>query len=310
MFYKFLEELRQKGIEVTFSEGKIRYSGPKDNITPDLISRLKEFKGDLIKYYWPNGCNDMVSIYPGGTKTPIILVYCNSIMYFLSDYFGPDQPIYGFYDKGWLNGRKNVHKSVGAIADDYIAQLKKVLPGGPYLLGGHSIGGNIAYEMAVKLQNGGNDVPLLFLLDSRTPFSTRSFDLHHDKYCVYGHMIRPFLKKMWQFIKMPFFNFLFLLVNSFPDCLRRTYIVTNYLLLIYKWRPEKFKGDLLLFKAEMNERYNKEDYGWQEFVNKVTSVNLVCDHLTIVRGNNHIDIMGEEISKRLINKEELKLISL
>ena len=45
----FLLELKQKNIELSFHEGKIKYSGPEENITPELIEKLKSQKGKLIK---------------------------------------------------------------------------------------------------------------------------------------------------------------------------------------------------------------------------------------------------------------------
>jgi hypothetical protein len=37
MFSDFLEELKEKNIEISFSHGKLNYSGPENNITPDLL---------------------------------------------------------------------------------------------------------------------------------------------------------------------------------------------------------------------------------------------------------------------------------
>lgn len=305
MFCKFLEELKQKEIKVSFSEGKIKYSGPEENITPELISKLKVFKGDLIRHYWPDECNDMISINPGGSKTPIILIYCNSIIYTLSNYFGSDQPVYGFFDKGWLTGEKNMYCSVESLARDYINQLKKVLPYGPYQIGGHSLGGNLAYEMAVQLQKSGHDVPLLFLLDSKTPDANKPFDWRNDTFHIYKILLRPFIKKLWQYVKMPVFKCYFLVIKSLPKQFRRTYIVTNYLLLFYKSRPEKFNGDLLLFRAEKENSSQKYDFGWEGLVNKITYVNLECTHETIVKGNEIIEMIGKDIDDYLINNKEL-----
>ena len=68
MFNKFLEELDQKSIKISFSEGKIKYEGPEENITPELIEKLKKYKGNLIKYYWPPECANMMPINPSAPK--------------------------------------------------------------------------------------------------------------------------------------------------------------------------------------------------------------------------------------------------
>ena len=52
------------------------------------------------------------------------------------------------------------------IAKRYIEILKRHQPEGPYILGGWCYGGMIAHEMACQLQNAGEDVKYLFMLDS------------------------------------------------------------------------------------------------------------------------------------------------
>jgi acyl carrier protein len=51
------------------------------------------------------------------------------------------------------------------IAAEYLTEVYKIQPSGPYLLGGFSIGAVIAFEMAQQLLAQGQDVAFLFLLD-------------------------------------------------------------------------------------------------------------------------------------------------
>jgi acyl carrier protein len=55
--------------------------------------------------------------------------------------------------------------SIEKIASEYLTEVYKIQPSGPYLLGGFSIGAVIAFEMAQQLLAQGQDVALLFLLD-------------------------------------------------------------------------------------------------------------------------------------------------
>ncbi len=48
----------------------------------------------------------------------------------------------------------------------YLGEMKSVQPAGPYSLGGWSLGGLIAWEMARQLEERGEEVALLALLDS------------------------------------------------------------------------------------------------------------------------------------------------
>ena len=52
---------------------------------------------------------------------------------------------------------------------DYVDEIRTVQPHGPYLLGGECIGGVLAYEMARRLEEIGEKVELLVLLDTELP---------------------------------------------------------------------------------------------------------------------------------------------
>jgi thioesterase domain-containing protein/acyl carrier protein len=56
--------------------------------------------------------------------------------------------------------------SVEAMAAELEAQIRAVSPEGPYILGGHSFGGLLAYEIARRLRNQGARVDLVVLIDS------------------------------------------------------------------------------------------------------------------------------------------------
>jgi thioesterase domain-containing protein len=55
------------------------------------------------------------------------------------------------------------------MAADYIEELRRIQPHGPYLIGGFSGGGIAAYEMARQLIAGGEEVAGVFLLDTPLP---------------------------------------------------------------------------------------------------------------------------------------------
>src|SRR6202035_2313897 len=57
----------------------------------------------------------------------------------------------------------------------YIQAIQTVQPTGPYLLGGWSMGGVVAYEMAQQLRAQGQGVALLALLDGRIPMPDDAF---------------------------------------------------------------------------------------------------------------------------------------
>nr|MBP9181618.1 KR domain-containing protein [Fuscovulum sp.] len=108
----------------------------------------------------------------GGAKTPFFLVagmFGNVLnLRHLAQLLGGDRPFYGLQARG-LYGDDAPHDDFVQAATDYIAEMRQVQPQGPYLLGGFSGGGLIAWEIARQLQAAGQDVPLVILLDTPIP---------------------------------------------------------------------------------------------------------------------------------------------
>lgn len=78
---------------------------------------------------------------------------------------GPDYPIYGLQARG-IAKQEALPKTLEEMAADYVEHIRKVQPSGPYHLLGWSLGGSVAHEVAVQLQNQGEQVPLLVMLDA------------------------------------------------------------------------------------------------------------------------------------------------
>jgi amino acid adenylation domain-containing protein len=74
------------------------------------------------------------------------------------------QAFYGIQAAG-LYGERDPLTTIEDMAAIYLQTLKTVQPAGPYLLGGWSMGGVIAFEMAQQLVKHGEEVALLALLD-------------------------------------------------------------------------------------------------------------------------------------------------
>ena len=76
----------------------------------------------------------------------------------------PGQPIYAINDPRF--GQVNGYSSLREMASMYIKLIKEVQPEGPYDLGGWSLGGNVAVEMAVQLTAQGERVNQVLLIDT------------------------------------------------------------------------------------------------------------------------------------------------
>nr|AQM37584.1 nonribosomal peptide synthetase [Myxococcus virescens] len=98
---------------------------------------------------------------PGGGSTPFYLL---SLARHLDGV-----AVFGLQPQG-LDGEAPPHETVEDIATWYADAMAAVQPQGPYNLGGHSLGGHIAYELAQELQSRGRDVSLVAMLDTVAPF--------------------------------------------------------------------------------------------------------------------------------------------
>ena len=118
--------------------------------------------------------SSLVPIQPRGNKRPLFLIHPAGGHVFpfvpLAHYLGPDQPCYGLQARGLEEGQ-DPHTRIEDMAACYIEAIRYVQPDGPYLLGGWSMGGEIAFEMAQQLHAQKQSVALLALLDSRIPSS-------------------------------------------------------------------------------------------------------------------------------------------
>jgi amino acid adenylation domain-containing protein len=83
----------------------------------------------------------------------------------LARVLGPDQPLYGLRSRG-LEGDEEPFSRVEEMAEHDLALVRGVQPAGPYRIGGASMGGMVAFEMAHRLHAAGEEVELLTLLDT------------------------------------------------------------------------------------------------------------------------------------------------
>jgi amino acid adenylation domain-containing protein len=76
-------------------------------------------------------------------------------------------PVYAIQARG-LDGKQVPNASIAAMADDYLAEIRKMFPEGPYHLAGYSSGGLTAFEIARRLEAAGEPPASLTLIDTQT----------------------------------------------------------------------------------------------------------------------------------------------
>ena len=111
----------------------------------------------------------LIPVQLNGSKPAFFCAHGTDSYLQLASYLGSDQPFYGLAQH--LEGRAVRYIRIEDIATHYLSAVRAVQPKGPYYIGGHSIGGLIAFEMAQQLLQQGQEIGLLVLLDTRPPWN-------------------------------------------------------------------------------------------------------------------------------------------
>ena len=118
------------------------------------------------------GKSPLVPIQPAGALPPFVCVHpAGGIVYCFGDLarqLGTARPFWALQAAG-LDGEAAPVDDLERMARDYVAALRGAQPEGPYHLGGWSLGGLVAFEMARQLVEAGQVVATLAILDAEAP---------------------------------------------------------------------------------------------------------------------------------------------
>ena len=211
-------------------------------------------------------------------------------------------PVYGLQAKG-LDGRQEPNRTIGDMADYYLAAIRSVQPAGPYRLAGYSTGGLIAFEMAKRLRAQGDDIALLALLDTQTHARQWPLDVWAAKlWQRAAHHTRALGKVSWR--RMP--HYCLALAGSLhrrltwrlgregaapntgpgiPAALQAVYAATLGAAATY--RPSFYDGPITLLKSELGNPMMADPARiWKKYV-RVLQMHIVPgDHYSMIRGEH------------------------
>ncbi|QSQ19869.1 amino acid adenylation domain-containing protein [Pyxidicoccus parkwayensis] len=209
---------------------------------------------------------------------------------------GPERPFYGLQARG-LEGDAPPCESIPEMAALYLSALRAVQPHGPYLLGGWSMGASIAWEMACQLQQQGERVDVLALIDG----FVRPFDggetppdrqealrfgalFYKDLLRAAGHALPLTDEALSRMAPEDMLRTLedasqSLAMGAQPlQALRRVFELN--LLAAWKYVPPPYAGPVLSLQAKDTTRV----HGWAEVATGALTVHAVDgDHYSILR---------------------------
>ncbi len=248
----------------------------------------------------------LVGIQTSGTKRPFFCVHPVGGEVFcyvdLARQLGKEQPFYGLEMIPLAEGQKYV--PLAQMAAHYIQAMRSLQPQGPYLLGGWSLGGVIAFEMACQLQEQGQKVALLALLDSYGP-SYHQSDRIQDDAAIVSRLVQD-LEGLFN-IELPITyeeealqlnqqQQLLLLLDyarkanilppdsGLPQVQRLFDAFRSNIAAVQHYQARQYQGQLTLFNASETEATDDPAHGWHQFVSQAPKIYTVPgNHYEIVR---------------------------
>jgi thioesterase domain-containing protein/acyl carrier protein len=258
---------------------------------------------------WQTAWSSLVPIQAGGSRTPFFCMHSvggNVLEYHeLASLLGADQPFYGLQAKG-LDGKSEPHTSIKEMAAHYLKEMREIQPAGPYVLGGRSSGGTIAFEMACQLEAAGEKVALLALFDTfpsgyfkllQSSFSKRfarrakrwqSHLTNLGSLNVSGkaRYVATKLRFAPQKAKHKIYRRAYKIYKKFgkplPVVLQN--IEEINFAAVKDYQPQIYSGDLTLFLAtDLTADYDSKD-GWRELVKgRIDTHEIPGNHLNIIK---------------------------
>ena len=283
---------------------------------------VKQLARVLRKEGWPAPWSSLVMIQGGSNRTPFFCVHAaggNVLEYHdLARLLGPDQPVYGLQAKG-LDGREEPHTNIKEMALHYLKEMREVQSEGPYLLGGRSSGGTIAFEMACLLAAEGEQVALLALLDT---YPAGYFKLLPGSGSLrqrthrYGRKLRSHAANLRQLGTAEKLTYVFGKLKYAPEKVkhklyRRAYKMYQKIgrplppalknieeinfAAVKDYVPQTFAGDVTLFLAtDLTADYDLHD-GWRELVEgRIEKHEITGNHINIIK-EPHVRVLAEKL---------------
>ncbi|MCG8634487.1 MAG: alpha/beta fold hydrolase [Desulfobacterales bacterium] len=244
-----------------------------------------------------------------GSKRPLFLVHpIEGQVFFYRDLalgLNTDRRVYAFQARGLGRGEEPF-TTIPDMAAHYVDSLLEKQPKGPFLLGGTSFGGIVAFEMSQILTAAGESVELLFLIDSPMPQKT-PFKLDDDSDIVV-FIARNILKIDKDRISRDQLRQLDLngQINRLLEeakhngSLPEDYEASGLMRLIRvfkanekamnRYSPSTYPGRLIYFRAKESWNVNgsyRPEFFWTDYAGEGIEINTVPgNHITMNYGEN------------------------
>ncbi len=209
----------------------------------------------------------------------------------------PQMPVYGLQSRGLCDGA-GLPGSIEEIAADYLEQVLRIQPEGPYRLIGRSLGGLIAYAMAEQMLARNLEVDLLAMIDSylftsaeRSRALTEADEvqavlkfldiaLEREEMPLTMEQLAGTLRRIYSQRAMPVSEEI---LRSHPQFIQHVFaVMLNNMQLARRYVPKRADVDVLYFRAtsgDLPEILGHGPSAWRGFIGGRLEIHeLDCDH--------------------------------
>jgi thioesterase domain-containing protein len=290
-----------------------------------LAREIKKRKSILMGSALEEGTpSPLVRIRATGSNPPLFLVHPvgGGVMAYhdLAKYLGDEQPVYALQNHDRSDHDERIPPSIDAMATHYIEVICNVNSSGPYLLGGSSMGGIVAFEMALQLLAKGRQVGLVAMLDSPARITPRQPGAANElimiaeiiaasssrklQFC-YGDIehLAPAERAGYVFHKLQEQDLIpaHLELPAFNSALNT---FTNNLNALEKYTPRNYSGKVVVLRAtdtsqDMRETagevWDDPSFGWQSLCTRPVTVHFVPGTHISMNLEPHVKVVGARL---------------
>jgi len=260
----------------------------------------------------------LVRLSGSGARTPFFLApgaSGNPFSYIeLARRLGADQPVIGLQTPG-LDGRGPSPETIEELAALHVASIREVHADGPYLLGGHSFGAAVVYEMARMLTEAGEEVALVAIIDLEHPEVAPEYpadrsdaewlaDIADALARFTGQTLAITLEDLQAAPENQQHNlFLQSIIDAGIAPPNTDLSLVRALLQVYRsstnalrnFHPGRYEGNLAVFRAADGEASPHDDLGWSRCgAKRISAHTIPGDHISMIAKPN-VDRLAAEL---------------
>ncbi|SHN29555.1 type I polyketide synthase [Cryptosporangium aurantiacum] len=273
---------------------------------------------DLVRPYYEGSPSPLRVLRAEGSRRPLFLAHPaggpSSVYQELVSLLHPDQPAYGLE-------RIDELITIEAKAARYIELIREVQPHGPYQLGGWSLGGCVAYEMAQQLRADGEEVAFVAVIDTIVPLppepgkseqeliTDRLMGFLNYLHDIYGIQVEIPYDELFQLDDIAQTDLLMKLMadaglgmsKGILQHQRDSYLDMR---VAERYRIQPYDGRVILYRATeaadliaaQDPRYLRTDeaLGFDEWCSNLEVVPLPGDHLSLIDRPN-LDVLASHL---------------